>query len=106
MQTIEPNIEKKKAIKVLYEKYQETFGEEYLDWLNNNIALLIQKKICLSDKKEDKEGIEIEKILDDRMLQNKKVDKEKLTALLHELPLYFILTIIGAEIVTKEENLH
>ena len=107
----ELNIEKEKAIKVLYEKYQESFGEEYLNWLNNNIMLLIPKKICnynangKVNEEEDEEGIEIEKILDDRMLQNKKVDKEKLTALLNELPLYFILTIIGSEIVTRERNL-
>ena len=108
----ELNIEKEKAIKVLYEKYQESFGEEYLNWLNNNIMLLIPKKICnynangKVNEEEDEEGIEIEKILDDRMLQNKKVDKEKLTALLNELPLYFILTIIGSEIVTREKNLY
>ena len=97
------NHQKEKAIKVLYEKYQYYYGDEYLNQLNNNISLLIPKKVCEynDNEKEDKEGIEIEKILDDKMLKNKKVDKDKLTALLNELPLYFILTLIGSEIVVN-----
>ena len=109
----ERNIEKEKAIKVLYQLYYESYDEgEELNWLINNIILLIPKKLCYynangkANKEEDEEGIEIEKILDDKVLKNNKVDKDKFTALLNELPLYFILTIIGSEIVTREKNLY
>lgn len=47
------------------------------------------------EKNNDKEGIKLKNEIDTVMYKTKKVDKTKIIEVLHNVPLYYLLSFIG-----------
>ena len=101
---------KSKVIKALFKTYKKTFEHEeqpheYLNWLYNDITSLIPTKLCEYNQSEkvDEVGSKIahdmNKILDiDINEKDEKVLINKLTNLLKQLPLFYLLGLLGKHI--------
>jgi hypothetical protein len=68
--------------------------DEPLGFINNDLSKFIGYTITM-EKNNDKEGIRLQNTLDNAMYKNKKLDKTKITELLHNVPLYYLLSLIG-----------
>lgn len=96
----ESDIDRTIVIHQLIDKYKRItvfFGEpesEYLAYLNNDLLVMIGYKVDL-EKAKDKEGVQVWNRLDKRMYVNKKLNKAKTIDLLKEIPLYFLLSLLG-----------
>ena len=93
------NIDKKVIIeKILlnYKKIGIMYNEEndYLSYLNNDIVVFIGYKIDL-EKNKDIEGVKLWNTLDRKMYKNKKLNLAKIKLLLNELPLFYLLSLLG-----------
>ena len=93
------NIDKKVIIeKILlnYKKIGIMYNEEndYLSYLNNDIVVFIGYKIDL-EKNKDIEGVKLWNTLDRKMYKNKKLNLVKIKLLLNELPLFYLLSLLG-----------
>jgi hypothetical protein len=93
------NIDKKIIIeKILsnYKKIGAIFNEEYdyLSYLNNDIVVFIGYKIDL-EKNKDIEGVQLWNTLDRKMYKDKKLNLVKIKLLLNELPLFYLLSLLG-----------
>ena len=93
------NIDKKVIIeKILlnYKKIGIMYNEEndYLSYLNNDIVVFIGYKIDL-ERNKDIEGVKLWNTLDRKMYKNKKLNLAKIKLLLNELPLFYLLSLLG-----------
>jgi hypothetical protein len=117
----ENEVDRDKLIdKILY-LYKKIAGysdeeSEYLDWLNNDLLIFIGYYSDL-DTNKDKEGQQLWKELDQKMLKNIKitdtnnylgykgqVDLDKIKDLLKEVPLFYLWGFLGFS-YDKEENM-
>lgn len=93
------NIDKKIIIDQIVEKYKKLCKKmkepnEYLNWINNDILLFIGFQFEM-EKKKDTEGINLTHQLDQSMYHHDKVNLDKITQLLMDVPLYFLLSFLG-----------
>lgn len=98
---------RQKLIQILYNLYKinDTYKDEYLDQINNDIGVLFPiRTLQYSNQEEDVEGKKILEYLDNLMIDNKKVTKEKMDKFLNEIPVYYILSLIGYHISVIYEN--
>ena len=104
------DLPKNKVIKALFKTYKKTFenetpSHEYLNWLYNDITGLIPTKLCHYNQSEkvvtigNKIAEDINKILDiDNNEKDETVLINKLTNLLKQLPLFYLLGLLGYHI--------
>jgi len=74
-----------------YEKIAEFWGDkdsDYLSYISNDIPIFIGYKMELQEQK-DTEGVKLWNML------SKKPDKIHITKLLNDLPLYYLLALLG-----------
>jgi hypothetical protein len=97
----EADIDRNFAIEQIFTLYNiipnemyDAHPEEPLGFINNDLSKFIGYTITM-EKNNDKEGIKLQKELDNAMYKNKKLDKTKITELLHNVPLYYLLSLIG-----------
>ena len=97
----EEDIDRNFAIEQIFTLYNiipnemyDAHPEEPLGFVNNDLSKFIGYTITM-EKNNDKEGIKLQKELDNAMYKNKKLDKTKITELLHNVPLYYLLSLIG-----------
>jgi hypothetical protein len=94
----EENFDRKIIIQQIIDKYKEIFKiiepGEYLNWINNDLGMLIGFKIDM-EKNKDIEGIKLSDTLNKAMFKNKKVNQKKIELLLESVPLYFLLSFLG-----------
>jgi len=98
----EKDIDREIVINKIFEKYKkiaENFyeGELYLDYINNDLLTFIGYFIEL---KKNSEGSKLWIDLDKRMYKDnnpstKILDEQNIKSLLHELPLYYVLSFLG-----------
>lgn len=79
-----------------YEKVAEMWGEkdDYLSYIVNDIPKFIGYKIDL-EKVKDKQGVRLWNTLYNSTVKNKVAKKDLITKTLNELPLYYLLAILG-----------
>ena len=79
-----------------YEKVAEMWGEkdDYLSYIVNDIPKFIGYKIDLN-KVKDKQGVLLWNTLYNSTVKNKVAKKDLITKTLNELPLYYLLAILG-----------
>ena len=79
-----------------YEKVAEMWGEkdDYLSYIVNDIPKFIGYKIDL-EKVKDKKGVRLWNTLYNSTVKNKVAKKDLITKTLNELPLYYLLAILG-----------
>ena len=95
----EDDIDRKLAIQNIFTLYSDIADftyekDEYLSYINNDLIKFIGYKIDL-EKINDNDGIRLWNELDGKMFINKKLDKIKITELLNEVPLYYLLSFLG-----------
>ena len=95
----EEDLERNMVIEKIYKNYEkvaEIFGEkdDYLSYVVNDIPKFIGYKIDL-EKVNDKEGIRLHNKLYNSTMKNKTPKKDRITKTLSELPLYYLLAILG-----------
>jgi hypothetical protein len=80
----------------LYHEISEFMYEkdEYLSYINNDLITFIGYKINLENKN-DNEGVRLWNEINGKMYINKKLDKTKIIEILHEVPLYYLLSFLG-----------
>jgi len=74
--------------------------DEYLSAINNDLAKFIGYYIFLK-KNKDVEGMKLWNELDKKTYKNKMINKEKIELLLHDVPLYFLLSFLGYAAYTE-----
>ena len=97
----EEDIDRNFAIEQIFTLYNiipnemyDAHPDEPLGFINNDLPKLLGYTITM-EKNNDKEGIKLKNTLDNTMYKNKKLDKTKITELLHNVPLYYLLSLIG-----------
>ena len=104
----EEDIDRKRAIEEIFKLYSDIAEmmdekDDYLSYINNDIIGFIGYKIDL-EKMNDVEGIKLWNKIDRKMLTNKKLNKTKITKLLYEVPLYYLLSFLGYAYYKHKEN--
>tara|TARA_B110000971_G_scaffold138763_1_gene141903 strand:- start:2725 stop:3549 length:825 start_codon:yes stop_codon:yes gene_type:complete len=105
---------KSKVIKAIFKEYKKTFESEehsyeYLNWIYNDISSLIPTTLChynLKNEKVDQEGLKIKKYIDEILNigindKDETVLINKLTNVLKQLPLFYLLGLLGFHITTN-----
>ena len=95
----ENDIDRKVVVQQIVAKYKSICKnmkepDEYLNYINNDLVAMIGYKVDL-DKNEDKEGVKLWNEIDKKMFLNKVVNEQKIELLLHDVPLYFLLSFLG-----------
>ena len=97
----EEDIDRNFAIEQIFTLYNiipnemyDAHPDEPLGFINNDLSKFIGYTITM-EKNNDKEGIRLQNTLDNAMYKNKKLDKTKIAELLHNVPLYYLLSLIG-----------
>jgi hypothetical protein len=92
-------ISRKKAIEDIFELYHKITEfylekDEYLSYLSNDLNLFIGIKSNLKLLK-DFEGVRLGDEMEKKMMLNKQINETKITKLLNEVPLYYLLSFLG-----------
>jgi predicted MPP superfamily phosphohydrolase len=90
----ESDFDREEIKSYIYDLYKKTYDEEYLDYINNDLVVFIGYLNNLKDKN-DKMGVKLWNNLDKFMTENENISQKKLSKLLDELPLYYVLAFIG-----------
>ena len=98
----EEDIDRNTAIEQVFTLYNAIASEtgdyatkdEYLNFIDNDLTKLLGYTITM-EKNNDKEGIKLKNEIDTVMYKTKKVDKIKIIEVLHNVPLYYLLSLIG-----------
>lgn len=95
----EEDLERNEVIDKIYKNYEkvaEMWGEkdDYLSYIVNDIPKFIGYKIDL-EKVKDKQGLRLWNTLYKSTVKNKVAKKDLITKTLNELPLYYLLAILG-----------
>lgn len=93
------DIDRNVAIQDIFTLYSEIASfmyekDEYLSYISNDLLVLIGYKINLETKK-DNEGIRLLNEINSKITLNKNPSKEKIIELLNEVPLYYLLSLLG-----------
>lgn len=90
--------DKGKIIDYIIDNYKKLYPDDYVDWINNDVGKFIGYQNILENTK-DKKGTKIwndlSKLIDDEGEQGLRV-------LFRELPLYYLLSFLGASIYLAE----
>jgi hypothetical protein len=86
-----------KLTELVIARYKEVYKEEWLDWMSNDLLMIIGFKIVISKDgvKSDPDGLSMWNEIDKYMKINKKVNEKKVIGILHELPNVVILSLLG-----------
>lgn len=100
-------VDRKLAIQQIVEKYKQICKnmdepDEYLNYINNDLVQFIGYKIDLK-KNKDVEGVNLFNEMDKRIYENKMINEQKVERLLQDVPLYFLLSLLGY--ASYKENL-
>jgi hypothetical protein len=68
--------------------------EEYLNSMNNDLVKLIGYRIDLENKK-DHYGLSLWDELDQRMYEDTVVSEKRVIEVLHEVPMFFLMSFLG-----------
>jgi hypothetical protein len=100
----ENDIIRKIVIEQIFEKYKnicrnmgpagEILNYEYLNYINNDLVKMIGYKVDLK-KNKDNDGVKLWDEIDKKMYEKKMVNEQKIEQLLHDVPLYFLLSFLG-----------
>jgi len=95
----EADIDRKIVIEEIIKKYKiicKNMNEpdEYLNYINNDLVKFIGYNIDLK-KNKDTEGLRLWNELDKKMYKNKNVNQISIEKLLLDVPLYFLLSLLG-----------
>ena len=98
----EEDIDRNTAIEQVFTLYNAIASEtgdyadkdEYLNFIDNDLTKLLGYTITM-EKNNDKEGIKLSNEIDTVMYKTKKVDTIKIREVLHNVPLYYLLSLIG-----------
>ena len=95
----EDEVDRKIAIQDIFMLYSEIASfmyekDEYLSYIGNDLLVLIGFKIDLETKK-DNEGIKLWNKIKSKITLNKTSNKEKIIEVLNEVPLYYLLSLLG-----------
>ena len=98
----EEDIDRNTAIEQVFTLYNAIASEtgdyadkdEYLNFIDNDLTKLLGYTITM-EKNNDKEGIKLKNEIDTVMYKTKKVDTIKIREVLHNVPLYYLLSLIG-----------
>jgi len=96
----ESNVNRKILVELIFNNYMDvdkikgSYKDEYLDWIENDLLFFIGSTSDLM-KNNDKYGLQLSTFLENKMLKNKKPNKELITQLLMDLPLYYLLAFLG-----------
>jgi|UniRef100_A0A6C0HTK2 hypothetical protein len=95
----EEDIDRNFVIKQIIEKYKNICKildepDEYLNYIDNDLVKFIGYKVDLK-KNKDNEGIKLCDEMHKRMYENNMVNEEKVEKILHDVPLYFLLSFLG-----------
>lgn len=95
----ENDFKRDKVIEEIMELYMKIADlsdekDEYLSYIDNDLVKFIGYYADLKNAN-DHEGIYLWKRISDYVNTNKKPDKTKIIRLLHEVPLYYLLSFLG-----------
>jgi hypothetical protein len=91
------DMKKDKLIDLVLTRYKEVYKEEWLDWLSNDLLMLIGFKIVISTDgvKNDTEGLTIWNELDKYINPKKRTNEKRVVSILSELPNIVVLSLLG-----------
>jgi hypothetical protein len=90
----EADIDRAIAINQIFEKYKKSSGAEYLNNINNDVVKFIGYYVDLN-KDKDKEGMRLWNTINQHTFDNGVVTEQKVVVLLNEVPLYYLLSLLG-----------
>ena len=98
----EEDIDRNTAIEQVFTLYSAVASEtgdyptkdEYLSFIDNDLTKLLGYTITM-EKNNDKEGLKLKNEIDTVMYKTKKIDTTKIREVLHNVPLYYLLSLIG-----------
>ena len=98
----EEDIDRNVAIEQVFTLYNAIASEtgdyaakdEYLSFITNDLTKLLGYRITM-EKNNDKEGVKLSNEIDTVMYKTKKIDTTKIREILHNVPLYYLLSLIG-----------
>lgn len=101
----EKEINRKVIIQLIFEHYKKISSnigepEEYLNAINNDLVKFIGYKVDL--EKNDKDGLELWKEIDEQTSENKKAVEKKIETFFEEVPLFFLLAFLGYSDYTEK----
>ena len=104
----EDDIDRKLAIQDIFTLYSEIADfmyekDEYLSYIDNDLVKFIGYKIDL-EKTNDNEGIRLWNKISNKITLNKTPNKEKIIELLNSVPLYYLLSFLGAAYYKYKRN--
>lgn len=104
----EEDVDRKLIIEQIVENYKKISKDmnepdEYLNYIDNDLVKLIGYKVDL-EKNGDHEGVALWNEMDKRININKKVNIKKVEKLLHEVPLYFLLSFFGYSCYREKQS--
>jgi hypothetical protein len=95
----EADIDRNLAIEDIFALYSEIADfmfekENYLDYVNNDLLVFIGYRMFL-EKANNKHGVRIWDGMMRKMQKDGRMDKTRITELLHEVPLYYLMAFLG-----------
>jgi len=104
----EKDIDRKKVIEDIFSLYQEIAEfmfekEEYLAYVQNDLLVFIGYRMELEEGN-NKEGVRLWDGLLRLTMNDKKLDKNKITRLLKNVPLYYLLAFLGYATYKNRRN--
>jgi hypothetical protein len=86
-----------------YKKISAYINEpgEYLNYINNDLVKFIGYKVDLKDAEDRRLWNELDK----KMYKNKKVNENKIEALLKDIPLYLLLAFLGFASYREDQSI-
>jgi hypothetical protein len=92
----ETHIKRKDLITKIIDCYKKRYADsnDYENWLSNDITLLVGVYNQMMQEG-DNEGLSLTQEMEQRMQLNGKNDIKRIKRLLMELPLYFLLSLLG-----------
>lgn len=98
----EEDIDRNAAIEEVFTLYNAIASEtgdnstkdEYLSFIDNDLTKLLGYTITM-EKNNDKEGLKLKNEIDTVVYKTKKIDTTKIREVLHNVPLYYLLSLIG-----------
>ena len=98
----EEDIDRNTAIEQVFTLYNAITSEtvnyatkdEYLSFIDNDLGKLLGYTITM-EKNNDKEGVKLQNEINTVIYKTKKIDAIKIREVLHNVPLYYLLSLIG-----------
>jgi hypothetical protein len=88
------DIDRKIVIEQIFSLYSEMEDKDPLGYLNSDLLKLMGYTSDLVDAN-DNEGIKLFLKINRKMWKKDNLDRGRITALLHEIPLYYLLSLLG-----------